>query len=781
MILDWLTSGYRASHCALRASIPIDFNKRGAVYISNNLKRAALSIVAGGDGSQNTTPPADDPGFANVGIRGSGSDIYLGNGWVLTATHVVAGGTWLNNTWYDEVPNSAVQLTNPTGVAYTPNTDLTLFQVNGRPNLPSLSIESASPATGWNVIMIGNGRNRNPSEAYWTSSWLAASSPSPYAGYIWAATNNIRWGTNVISTVGVTEGVGANSETAFSTQFTGNTPSDAQGSSGDSGGGVFHKDANGQWQLAGVMFAINNLIGQPLGISVFGDVTYSADLSVYRSEILNIIGVNHAPAGASKTIATPQDTPYTFATADFGFSDPHDTPPNNLLAVKITTLPTAGTLVDNGAAVSAGQFIAVADISGGELQFDAAPGASGTSYASFTFQVQDDGGTANGGVDLDPSPKTMTVNVTPRPQVMAVLVDGTSWSPTFLSNLQASGLGSGGYSIPVGSAAQLQTLPWVDLNQIKVVFSENVNVQANSLVLTGLNVAQYAVSGFSYAPATFTATWTLSNPINTDKLLVDLHSSGPAAVTDAQGNPLDGEWVNRLSKYPTGSPNGDFQFDFNVLAGDLTHDGIVNGQAVSLVSADWGQTTGINGDANGDGAVNGLDIAAISANWLQSLPAGSASGSGASATASTISTGSASSSPVTPFERADRTQLTSIDSTSASSSAAVLPMALLQLETQSFQTSQPVDRTVAYLAGLNQATSVASFDHWTLERLGPQATVHGHRAWWIADRLVSRSAGGAFTGRDTADGASRNSLSGTGPGTLSFANSLLFESRLADF
>ena len=33
-------------------------------------------------------------------------------------------------------------------------------------------------------------------------------------------------------------------------------------------------------------------------------------------------------------------------------------------------------------------------------------------YASFTFQVQDDGGTANGGVDLDPSANTMTVDVT---------------------------------------------------------------------------------------------------------------------------------------------------------------------------------------------------------------------------------------------------------------------------------------------------------------------------------------------------------------------------------
>ena len=40
--------------------------------------------------------------------------------------------------------------------------------------------------------------------------------------------------------------------------------------------------------------------------------------------------------------------------------------------------------------------------------------ANGAGYASFTFQVQDDGGTAAGGVDLDPTPNTLslTINVT---------------------------------------------------------------------------------------------------------------------------------------------------------------------------------------------------------------------------------------------------------------------------------------------------------------------------------------------------------------------------------
>ena len=118
------------------------------------------------------------------------------------------------------------------------------------------------------------------------------------------------------------------------------------------------------------------------------------------------------PTGADNTVTTLEDTPYTFSEADFGFSDPGDTPPNNLLAVMITTLPADGTLVDNGVPVTAGQFIGVADITGGNLLFVPAANANGTSYTSFTFQVQDDGGTDYGGVDTDPTPRTMTINVT---------------------------------------------------------------------------------------------------------------------------------------------------------------------------------------------------------------------------------------------------------------------------------------------------------------------------------------------------------------------------------
>src|SRR6202012_5725222 len=112
------------------------------------------------------------------------------------------------------------------------------------------------------------------------------------------------------------------------------------------------------------------------------------------------------------TVTTLEDTAYTFAASDFGFADPNDTPANALRAVEITTTPSAGILTDNGTAVTAGQFVSVSDITGGRLAFAPAANANGAGYASFTFQVQDDGGTAGGGSNLDPTPNTLTVNVT---------------------------------------------------------------------------------------------------------------------------------------------------------------------------------------------------------------------------------------------------------------------------------------------------------------------------------------------------------------------------------
>ena len=107
--------------------------------------------------------------------------------------------------------------------------------------------------------------------------------------------------------------------------------------------------------------------------------------------------VGHVPTGTLKSgtvVTTLINTPYAIQLSNFGFLDPNDSPPNTLSAVKITLLPSAGTLKDNGVAVTAGQFVSAADISGGKLLFTPNANLTGGPYFLCRFQVQDDGSRA---------------------------------------------------------------------------------------------------------------------------------------------------------------------------------------------------------------------------------------------------------------------------------------------------------------------------------------------------------------------------------------------------
>src|SRR6185295_17912369 len=106
---------------------------------------------------------------------------------------------------------------------------------------------------------------------------------------------------------------------------------------------------------------------------------------------------------------TKEDVAYRFRASDFGFSDVDG---DAFTAVRISSLPGDGRLTKNGAAVAAGQLISVADIQAGKLKFTPGPDDNGRNYASFTFQVKDDGNTLNGGVDIDPTPDRFIINVT---------------------------------------------------------------------------------------------------------------------------------------------------------------------------------------------------------------------------------------------------------------------------------------------------------------------------------------------------------------------------------
>ena len=198
-----------------------------------------------------------------------------------------------------------------------------------------------------------------------------------------------------------------------------------------------------------------------------------------------ITAVNDPPSGTDMAVTTLEDTDYTFTATDFGFSDPSDSPPNALMNVKITTLPGAGTLRLSGVPVTAGQLVGVANINSGNLKFTPAANANGTGYASFTFQVQDNGGTANGGVDLDPTPNTITINVTAVNDV-----------PSFTKGADQTVLEDAGAQNVLGWATNISPGPANESGQVV-----NFIVTNNNNPLFSVQPAVSATGDLTYTPA----------------------------------------------------------------------------------------------------------------------------------------------------------------------------------------------------------------------------------------------------------------------------------------
>ena len=227
---------------------------------------ASAVVIASEPGSGNTTAPADDPGFAHVGSPGIATVVYLGNGWVLTANHVSEADVTLGGVVYPHVPGSRVTFANPDATV----PDLSAFRIDPHPDLPILSIRADTPETGTPVVMIGHGLDRGGPVAW-----------NGHDGFALLGTQSVRWGTNEIAGSGTLDG-----NAAIATTFdAGATPHEAQGQYGDSGGPVFAKNAQGEWELVGIMYAIDGYDSQP-SVVLEGNVTYAIDLASYRDQIV---------------------------------------------------------------------------------------------------------------------------------------------------------------------------------------------------------------------------------------------------------------------------------------------------------------------------------------------------------------------------------------------------------------------------------------------------------------------------------------------------------------
>ncbi|WFB35545.1 hypothetical protein P3T73_15440 [Kiritimatiellota bacterium B12222] len=252
------------------------------------------------DGSGNTTAPLGGQGWNYVGrITGSATSsvTYVGNNWFITANHVKVSDT-PTSIYFNGHTHNITQWSNQLSYGMY-NADLVMFRVDGSIAVPNITLHSDPIVSGTNVTMIGNGRNRQVPLTTWhigtdpgTDVWSESVSPDTdltREGYKWGTGSSKRWGTNEVALSNLLLNDGYGTSVMFSTTFDdAGGSNEAQGATYDSGGGVFIQNGSA-WELAGMMVAVDRHIGQPASTSVYGNPTYSVDLSYYQAEIESIL------------------------------------------------------------------------------------------------------------------------------------------------------------------------------------------------------------------------------------------------------------------------------------------------------------------------------------------------------------------------------------------------------------------------------------------------------------------------------------------------------------
>ena len=394
-----------------------------------------------------------------------------------------------------------------------------------------------------------------------------------------------------------------------------------------------------------------------------------------------------------------------------------------------------------------------------------------------------------GPFDFGPSGATA---VGTAPAISAVYVSGSAWTPAFKSYLASQGLGSSAYGFAVPDTDQLNELPWSNLNQVSLTFSEDVIVDQSHLLVVGSNVVSYGLSAFSYDEASLTATWTLSsvlapNAASGEEVLLHLSNM----VQDFDGERLDGEWANNGQGPDTfasgdGAAGGAFRFRFNVLPGDVNRNGVVNTVDTGEVQSRFFTSTTVPGnppntysafhDVNGSGHITADDFSAAKARYDAVFPATDPTPPAFSAAPSGLSAA-----PVSPSEillswsdnSADETGFlleASLDGTTFGEVAIVGPGTTSFVSGQSLPNSPQHFRVAALNAAGHSAfsntalttTPPAAPDYLTVEQVTESQI---DLSWPVVTGLSSytlewRQAGGGWTAINL--GASTGTFSHTG-------------------
>lgn len=201
---------------------------------------------------------------------------------------------------------------------------------------------------------------------------------------------------------------------------------------------------------------------------------------------------------------------------------------------------------------------------------------------------------------------SVAVNMPDRvaPQVLDVNVGSTNWARDFVNLLESQ---------PDGESGPMEILPFSGIDQIKVVFSEDVLVGLNDLSVRGVNQPEYGIRNFEYDVETSTAVWTLSQAIEADTITLQIED----AVRDMSRTSLNGD--------SDAQPGGSFVHQFRILSGDTSGDGQVDREDVLTAMAHASSRLGQAGyvythDIDGNAVIDSGDAMAIGGRTGTALP-----------------------------------------------------------------------------------------------------------------------------------------------------------------
>ncbi len=209
--------------------------------------QSAQAIIVFREDGRNLTPPADPTAAALWAAQGSwqgATGVAVSAHWFITAMHL--GGSV--GRFYDQ-GGKCYQVVQ---AAEIPHTDLALMRVDGTlPNWVELWDETGGTELKHEALLMGRGAARG-------QEILLADGFKP--GWSWGDSDGkLSWGTNEI-----VEFFDAGPELGSLLVWSwdqGLGPDEGTLAAGDSGGGLFLKDAAGHWRLAGIQFDVDPSMG----------------------------------------------------------------------------------------------------------------------------------------------------------------------------------------------------------------------------------------------------------------------------------------------------------------------------------------------------------------------------------------------------------------------------------------------------------------------------------------------------------------------------------------